>query len=295
MLAWLCRRGIIRAMRTAAQVIEDALREEPDSDKRWEHVTTLHRRNDEDAFHTAVALLDSDEPQRRELAADILAQLGAGKDARPYARPAAELLIQRIEHETHPEVLQAMATAFQHLGDARCIPVLHSLRDHPSEDVRYGVVFGLLGHEDDLAVQALIELSRDPDEDVRDWATFGLGAQIERDDAQVRDALVARLEDPHDDTRAEAISGLAVRGDERAIPSLLAELDDSTDLDDLSTLEGEALLALAVRTGDQRLCQHVHLLRQAWADKSPTEPMPDELRDAIEACGRVDSGIDATH
>jgi HEAT repeat protein len=292
MLAWLYRHGIIRAMQTAAEVIEDALLEEPDSDERWEHVTALHMRNDEDAFQAAAALLDSDEPERRELAADILAQLGAGKDVRPYARPAVELLIQRIEHETHPQVLQAMATAFQHLGDPRCIPVLHSLRGHPSEDVRYGVAFGLLGHEDDLAVEALIELSRDPDEDVRDWATFGLGAQIERDDAQVRDALLARLEDPHDDTRAEAICGLAVRGDERAVPRLLVELGDSIDLDDLSTIEGEALLTLAARTGDERLCRHVELLRQAWVDKSPTEPMPDELREAIEACNKVNSGTD---
>ncbi len=72
-------------------------------------------------------------------------------------------------------MLQSIGAAFGHLNDPRCIPALHRLRDHPDEDVRHSVVYGLLGHDDDLAVDTLVELSSDPDEDVRDWATFGLG------------------------------------------------------------------------------------------------------------------------
>lgn len=75
--------------------------------------------------------------------------------------------------------------------------------------MRYAVVFGLFGIDDDLAVQTLIELSADVDPQVRDWATFGLGVQIDRDDPAVRHALMARLEDPDIDTRGEAIRGLA--------------------------------------------------------------------------------------
>ncbi len=62
---------------------------------------------------------------------------------------------------------------------------------------------------------ALRELSTDPDDDVRDWATFGLGPSEATDVATV-EALFARTDDPHYDTRCEAILGLAMRHDPRA-------------------------------------------------------------------------------
>jgi len=184
---------------------------------------------------------------------------------------------------------KSIATAFGHLSDPRGIPALHALRDHPDEDVRYAVVFGLLGQDDDLAVETLVELSRDSDADVRDWATFGLGTQIERDDAQIREALVGRLDDLDDDRRGEALRGLAARGDARAIPRLLIELDSDAELDDPSMVE-EALLAFAARTPDPRLCRHVERARQEWDEACPGEPMPDDLREAVEACEQTSSG-----
>jgi HEAT repeat protein len=274
-------------MKFAREVVEDALREEPDSHERWDHIVALHKRGDDESFVAAAELLDSPDPDRRALGADILAQLGAAPDVpvedRPLAGPAFRLLLQQIATETHPDVLQSIATAFGHLSDPRGIPALHALRDHPNDDVRHAVVFGLLGQDDDLAVETLIELSRDSDADVRDWATFGLGTQIERDSAQIREALVARLDDPDDDTRGEALRGLAARGDERAIPRLLVELDDDVELDDQSIVE-EALLTFAAKVPDARLCRHVEKARQEWAVACPGEPMPHDLVQAVEAC-----------
>ena len=66
---------------------------------------------------------------------------------------------------------------------------------------------------------ALIALSADPEAAVRDWATFALGTLAEQDSPALRDALAARLDDPDEDTRLEAIHGLALRGDDRARPS----------------------------------------------------------------------------
>ncbi len=76
----------------------------------------------------------------------------------------------------------------------------------------------------DEAVAALRELSADEDEDVRNWATFGIGRMHEGDDPATREALIARVEDPHDETRGEAIWGLAFRHDERVLPHLVREL-----------------------------------------------------------------------
>jgi hypothetical protein len=81
-----------------------------------------------------------------------------------------------------------------------------------------------LGHTDRKAVRTLIELSADPDADIRDWATFGLAQQIGTNTREVREALYARVEDEDDDTRAEALMGLARRRDERVSVPLIKEL-----------------------------------------------------------------------
>jgi HEAT repeat protein len=75
-----------------------------------------------------------------------------------------------------------------------------------------------------LSVQALIDLSTDHDDDVRDWATFALGSLCQVDTAQVREALFARVSDEDADVRGEALVGLATRGDRRATPHICAEL-----------------------------------------------------------------------
>jgi HEAT repeat protein len=118
--------------------------------------------------------------------------------------------------------------------------------------VRRAVVHGLMGHDDDRAVRALIALSGDDDAAVRDWATFSLGVQIERDAPELRDALAARLSDGDADTRDEAIRGLALRGDERAVePALEAGVSPQIR---------EAIELLADATGDERLKQRLEEL-----------------------------------
>ena len=91
---------------------------------------------------------------------------------------------------------------------------------------------------------------------------------IRRDDQRVREALAARLADTDDTTRAEAIRGLAVRHDDRAIPQLLSELDRRNQLDDPAILE-EALCALAAYAPDDDLCLRVDRRVSDWQAASP--------------------------
>jgi len=72
----------------------------------------------------------------------------------------------------------------------------------------------------------------------------------------VRDALAARVNDPHDDTRAEAIVALAQRRDKRAFPAVLAELT--------SGCEGRLVLQAAKLLADDRLLAPLIDLRDWW-------------------------------
>jgi HEAT repeat protein len=268
-------------------LIVRALTEEPDSDARWKHVSVLWGRGDEETFVAASRLCDGSDPVERTLGADILGQLGARPGGpigeRPFRDQSVEILLRRIATESDPRVLTSMAAAFGHLDDARCVPALHALRGHADCDIRWGVVFGLLGLDDDLAVETLVELSRDESADVRDWATFGLGSLIERDTSDVREALFVRLDDPDDDTREEALVGLSERGDVRAVDPLIAELEKPPEAM-YGSLLIDALLALATRTQDERLCRRVRAVRDSWCAEELAEPLPDDLEEALQGC-----------
>ncbi|KAF3884776.1 MULTISPECIES: HEAT repeat domain-containing protein [Nostocales] len=124
------------------------------------------------------------------------------------------------------------------------------------------VVLGLSCQEDESAIQTLIELSADEDKDIRNWATFGLGSQIEIDTQEIRDALYRRIlsEVGEDDTiaeiRGEALLGLAIRKDERVIEPLIGELES----DRVGRLSVEAALAI----GDNRLYSALVKLQDWW-------------------------------
>jgi HEAT repeat protein len=60
---------------------------------------------------------------------------------------------------------------------------------------------------------------------VRDWATFGLGVLGDLDSEEIRDALWQRMKDPNRDVREESLVGLGKRKDQRALPALIAELN----------------------------------------------------------------------
>jgi HEAT repeat protein len=100
------------------------------------------------------------------------------------------------------------------------------------------------GDEDGLA--ALIRLTEDADPEVRDWATMGL-AGLAADTGRIRDALARRLADTDITTVAEAVRGLAGRGDRRAIDGIhrvLSETDDAYARDLALGAAGELGLSL---------------------------------------------------
>jgi hypothetical protein len=168
-----------------------------------------------------------------------------------------------LEHEQSPEVLNSLCVALGHRRDRRAIPLLLRHNNHPDPGVRFGVVFGLLCHEDNSAISALIELSRDVDADVRDWATFGLDEQIDADTYTIRDALYERVIHDTGDIQGEAMLGLATRKDERIFGPLPARIE----ADAATGYSGTLPLDAATELGDPRLYPALARLRANWRDE----------------------------
>lgn len=256
-----------------------------DEDAYWACVSELHGRAEERTFSLASVLCDSFAAGERCLGADVLAQLGSTEGTTPFDGPfaarAAEVLGRLLEEDDEPAVLSSAAVGLGHLRDESAIDRLVALAGHADTGVRRGVVHGLMGYDDDRAVAALITLSADPDPDVRDWATFSLGTQLDLDTPELRSALAARLTDSYADARDEAILGLARRGDPLAVDAVLAVAAERRPNVD------EAIVILAALTGDPLLRPQVERLRD---DPQSRELYGEDLERALERCGGEPAG-----
>jgi HEAT repeat protein len=229
----------------------------------------LQYRMDVELFETGRDLCRSDNPAERRLGVDILSQNMA--HPKTMHDEIVPVLLSMLETEAEDCVLTCIGFAAGHLGDPRTIDPVSRLRNHANASVRRAVVHAMLTHEHPAAIRTLIELSADEDDYCRDWATFGLGSQIETNTADIRDALYRRIDDTHDETRGEAMLGLAKRKDTRVVEPLLRELAANS----VSSLEIEA----AGEVGDPRYLPH--LTRRLGGDAWWVNSL---LEEAIERC-----------
>jgi hypothetical protein len=167
---------------------------------------------------------------------------------------AATELVALAASEQDLRVLGRLARALGATCDTRALPVLLTLAGHRDAQVRLQVAVALptvaIGEPDRPALHTLIRLTRDTDPEVRNWATFGLGFQLEADSPAIRAALWDRTSDDNAEAREEGIRGLARRHDPGAVP-LLAQL-----LDDPRGAHVHSLMAAAI-LGSPELLPHL--------------------------------------
>lgn len=244
-------------------------------DEYWDAILILHNRPTREVFEAAQHLCESYNAIEREVGVDVLRELGYPE--RPFLDESVGILIALLEHEGNVDVLSAIGMALHFLKDRRVILPLITLKNHPDKDVRFGVVYGLLTHDNEAAIDTLIELMSDEDSHVRDWATFGIGTQISTDTEKIRDALVARLNDPHPDIRAEAISGLAARKDPRVIDAIVEALEAGLPND----YAGGQILDAIEEVAYPRLYPHLIKAKENWTNPDWSSRV---LDDAIAKC-----------
>jgi len=243
-----------------------------DTECRWELVDAITGECPDDVFEEASALIGAPDPHSRTLGADILGRLvtvDQGQRTRVSRTLRGALAVERS-----PEPVASIVAALGHVGDPSTLDLVFPLVAHASAEVRLAVAFAVatlslhpLGPQSRVA---LIRLSRDENSEVRDWATHALGTLSEADGPEIRDALLARAEDDCPEARAEALFGLAVRHDPRAVPHLIRALRSPH----VQGLEVEAAAAAA----DPRL------LPALWALRMSSLQDALRVRRAIDRC-----------
>lgn len=222
------------------------------SDKsRWDNIRVLRSRPSEELFLKCVEFTKSNDTKIRKIGIDILAQLGS--TPRPFLKETSKIYFELLDFETDPEVLMSLLYSIRHNNDKLGvveIEKLCSLQNHNNSLVKEGLV-SALGFTDNLqAINVLIKFTEDRLSHIRDWATFYIG-QGERNNKQIRNALWNRINDKHQETKFEAIVGLAKRKDTRVIEIIKRELLDG----EFGTLLFDAI----IETSDK---QFLPLLRQ---------------------------------
>ena len=201
-----------------------------DDDEPWNAVNALRRIGSREVLDLAVDWCQSDDPIRRARGADILAQLGktVGHPVNTFPDESFAAVTGMLKMERDIQPLSSAIFALGHLDTAGAVPLICPFEDHPDANVRYAVAFSAGSYPDDpRATRTLIKLMNDTNEDIRDWATFGLGVQGSTNSVEIREALAARLTDTNVNAREEAILALAKRHDRRVIPIVADALAES--------------------------------------------------------------------
>lgn len=208
------------------------------SQNRWNYITELRKRKSKAIFEKSILLIKSEIPKEKNIGIDVLAQFGT---PRLYKNTILKTFFHLLKKETDKYVLSSLFYGIGHNNENltnKQIELMCSFKKNKSSRVRYSLVFALLGKEEPIAIQTLIELSKDNDSEIRDWATFGIGTQIEIDNDEIRKALWKRIKDKDEGARFEAIIGLAKRKDQRVKNILETELQN---IDEFGSLILEAI------------------------------------------------------
>lgn len=216
------------------QLFMETLGGDYEDDAPWDAVRKLRHLGTREVFDAAKAWCSSEDSLKRARGIDVLAQLGktAEQPRNSFPEESYSVVTNLLKRENDVRPLSSAIAALGHLDNPQAVPLIARFYAHTNTEIRFSVACALGSFPNDpLSVKALLTLMSDTVEDVRDWATFGLGVQGHADSADIRYALVQRLDDPNEDVREEAMVGLSKRRDSRVLTRLLPALEQPTMTD----------------------------------------------------------------
>ena len=195
-----------------------------EAEEAWDAVHALRRNGSREIFERAAAWCLSDDPLKRARGADILCKLREKSEA-IFRDESCAQLTRMLEKEQDPAVLDSIIHGLGHLHRALAVPLILRYQDYPDRKIRFAVTCALGSFPNDArSIEGLLKLTSDPDDEIRDWAVFGLGVLGNAYSPEIREALLRCLSDTNEDVREEAAVGLGKRRDRRLIPVLVEML-----------------------------------------------------------------------
>lgn len=234
-----------------------------------------------DAMMLASLLTARENPIARKIAARTLGELGLPQGYDLLDESVA-MLKQMAINETDSDVLSDIIGALGSRGSPDASSPMLSATNSSDPSVRIAAAANLPFIVDESNANeiedALVRLSVDECDEVRDWAVAGLGSQLLfspmseffHDSGRSRSALIDRLIDLDSSVRGEALVGLARRQDPITLGALNAELSGYAVA--TSTVKAAELLS------DPRLIPQLIKLSSWWTDDTEL------LNAAIDAC-----------
>jgi HEAT repeat protein len=235
-----------------------------DEDARYESALALARLG-QPAVEAAAALVESPSARARDMGCYVLGQVSDPAE-KWYVklRGGIPTLLRVLETDREEWVRASAAYALGHQAAEEATPLLCELVVAADAEARYSAAWALGSfgesawerspHLKELAEGALLMLTHDVDDEVRDWAVFGLH-QADHDTPAVRARMWQTLDDSCPEVRGESAAGLAKFGDRTFIPRLMHLLvhDVQSPLYfEAAEAFGDPVLLPAVLAGEQR-------------------------------------------
>lgn len=243
----------------------------------WNQVTQLRSFVNKEMVSECFMLIDSDDLKSKQIGIDVLCQLG--RNRKNFIKELLEKLFYIFETTSDEKLICTSLFAIAHNNEYlkdKDIKTLEKFNHSTSKDIRYALVHSLLGIKNKTATEILIKLAKDKSPKVRDWATFGLGTQIKTDNEEIRNALYKNCFSKDNQTRQEAIKGLANRKDERVKDIILKELYS----ENFNSLLFDTLMN--IENGDFFLPQLENIYNSCKDNKDINEDWLGDLKNCIE-------------
>jgi hypothetical protein len=242
----------------------------------YDNLSALRKRATKEVFDRCCLLINTGNDKERYVGVTVLAQLGGM--ARPFYKPSIKLFFKILPKEKNFDVLFALIYAIGHNNEKITtaeINIIAPFKNNASFRIRKALAFALLCVDNIIAINILIELSADKNTGVRSWATFGLGTQISRKSKSITTALWNRINDKDQETRFEAIVGLAKRKDPRIKDIIKREIS--------ADIYGHLIFRAITELGDLEFLPILEQLqKESINDQTISRHWLYELNDSIE-------------